>query len=60
MDEVGVSRLIRKNAAVVLWFFDNVNVSKIIDAESTKVNLHQIALDIYDLCLKFNVTVKPT
>lgn len=44
----------------VLWHSDNVNVSRIIEAGSRKLDLQQIAIDIYDLCLKYNLILHAT
>ena len=37
-----------------------MNVSRIVSAGSTKIHLQQIALDIYDQCLKHKVQLEPT
>ena len=44
----------------VLWFSDNHNVSRIISAGSGKVHLQNIALQIYNSCLKFQIKLEPT
>ena len=39
----------------VQWYSDNVNVSRIIEAGSSKVYLQKIAIDIFELCLNFDI-----
>jgi len=48
-----------KNEAV-LWFSDNANVARIIDSGSTKPCLQNLAIDIFETCLRFNIKLIPS
>ena len=43
----------------VLWFTDNQNVSRIIQAGSSKLHLQKLCIDIYNLCVKNDISIKP-
>ena len=44
----------------VQWFSDNVNVCRIIEVGSRKPNLHEIAIDIFDLCINYDIKLLPS
>ena len=44
----------------IQWYSDNVNVSRIIQVGSRKPDLHCLALDIFDLCIQFNLHIQPS
>ena len=41
----------------VLWYSDNFNTARIIEVGSTKPHLQKIALEIFELCLKNDITL---
>ena len=43
----------------VQWFSDNVNVARIIQAGSRNEYLQKIAIEIFNLCLTYNIEVQP-
>lgn len=43
----------------VQWFSDNMNVARIIEVGSAKTHLQKIAIEIYDLCMQFNIKLTP-
>ena len=44
----------------VLWFSDNINVSRIIEVGSRRQHLHNLAVNIFDLCVTHNITLQPS
>ena len=44
---------------VVLWHSDNINVSRILEVGSPKENLQVLALEIFRICLQYDVTILP-
>ena len=44
----------------VQWFSDNTNVARIIEVGSGKPWLQEIALDIFHICIKFNIKLIPS
>ena len=43
----------------LLWFTDNMNTPKILKVGSKKIHLTDIALDVFALCLKRNIELRP-
>lgn len=41
----------------VLWHSDNLNTARIIQKGSTKPSLQKLAYEIFDLCLKYDITI---
>ena len=42
---------------IILWHSDNVNTTKIIQVGSSKNHLQSLALDIFKLCLKYDIQI---
>ena len=43
----------------ILWHSDNINVAKIITKGSKKPDMQDIAMAIFSLCIKYNITIIP-
>lgn len=44
----------------VQWFSDNMNATRIINKGSTKEHLQELAIEVYNLCLKNNIKLYPS
>ena len=44
----------------VQWFSDNINVSRIIEVGSRRPHLHKLAIEIFDICMCFNIKLQPS
>ena len=44
----------------VKWFSDNINVSGIIEVGSRRPHLHKLAIEIFDICMCFNIKLQPS
>ena len=43
----------------ILWHSDNINVSRILNVGSAKDVLQNVALEIFDLCVEFDIEILP-
>ena len=44
----------------ILWYTDNSNIARIIEAESTTKDLQMLALQIFALCIQHSIAIHPT
>ena len=44
----------------VLWYSDNQNVARIISVGSRKPVLHELSIDIFNLCMRFDISIQPS
>ena len=44
----------------VQWFSDNINVSRIIQAGSSKLHLHKLAIEIFNICIINDINLQST
>ena len=54
---MSVGHLLRNES--VQWNSDNINVPRIIEAGSTREHLQSLAVDIYDLCICYDIELCP-